>query len=170
MVGAMVTVRLPPDPPRLIADSGTRAALVLAAVTTSPAAGVSASDTVNPTAPVTPFSATVWFDTDEICGGVFAGGGGGEFGGGGTVTVNVSVSINPPPSVTVRVIDAVPVSPMAGVIVTVRLPPVPPRVIADCGNRVVLVLDAVTTSPVAGVSASDTVNPTAPEVPFSATV
>ena len=69
------------------------------------------SATVNGIGPVEPFGGMNRFFTSEIDGGVFGGGGGGaEEAEEAAVTVrtNVSVAVNPPASVTVRVMVAVP--------------------------------------------------------------
>src|SRR5690606_7116262 len=86
-----------------------------------------------------------------------------------TVRRNVSVAARDP-SLTRRVIVAVPLWPAAGLMVTVRDEPLPPRVIAEVGTRVVFDEDAVTTRFCAAVSLSLTVNPRAPVVPPTATV
>ena len=84
----------------------------------------------------------------EIVGGVFTA---------VTVRRNESVALDVP-SLTVTVIVAVPVWPLAGVIVTVRLLALPPKTIFAFGTSVVLEDPPVTTRLEAGVSASPTVN------------
>ena len=56
-----------------------------------------------------------------------------------TVRTKVSLVLNEP-SLTVTVIVAVPLWPLAGVTVTVRLAPLPPKTMLAFGTRVVLLL------------------------------
>lgn len=62
------------------------------------------------------------------------------------------------PSLTVMVIVDVPLTLAPGVMVTVRLPPLPPNTILATGTKVVLLDDALTTRSAGGVSVSSTVN------------
>src|SRR5205814_187749 len=70
-------------------DTGISAGFDEAAVTVRLPAGVSASPTVNGTAPVLVFSGVLRSVTSEIVGAVFGGGGGGDA---GTVLVRVKVA------------------------------------------------------------------------------
>src|SRR6185295_5598935 len=79
-------------------------------------AAVSASPTVKLNAAVGVSSLIVWFAMAVIVGGVFTA---------VTVSKNVSLAVFVP-SLTVTVMVAVPVWPVAGVTVTVRLLPLPP--------------------------------------------
>src|SRR5262249_60599967 len=101
-----VPVRFFSKPPKLTALCAPSLHDALPIFSVRLATGVSASPTVNGSAPVLVFWGIDWLVTSEIVGGVFGGGGGG----GGTVPVstNVSLADSPPPSVTVRVIVAVP--------------------------------------------------------------
>ena len=65
-----------------------------------------------------------------------------------TVSVNELVAVLPAASRTTRLIVAVPNCPVAGVTVTVRLPPMPPSTMLASGSSVVLPEVAVTVSPV----------------------
>ena len=66
------------------------------------------------------------------------------------------------PSLTVRVILVVPVCPGAGVIVTVRLDPLPPKTMFAFGTSVTFVEVPFTVRLAAAVSASPTVNASGP--------
>lgn len=85
-----------------------------------------------------------------------------------TWTWNSDVAVSPPPSVTVRVIRAVPVCSRAGVRAMVRLAPLPPSTRAASGTRAALSELAVTISAVATVSASPTVKAVAGRAVFLA--
>src|SRR5215469_15242462 len=78
----------------------------------------------------------------------------------GTTTFSrkLVLAVAPPPSVTVSVTDAVPVWFGAGVSVTVRLEPLPPRTMLALGSKVAFEDTPATTRFVAGVSRSPTVN------------
>src|SRR5215469_6647461 len=78
---------------------------------------------------------------------------------GGTTTVNrkLVLAVAPPPSVTVNVTAATPLWSGAGVSVTVRLEPLPPRTMLALGSKVVLDDTPVTRRLVPGVSRSPTV-------------
>src|SRR3989442_14584593 len=91
-----------------------------------------------------------------IVGGVF---------GGLTVSVNGSLAVRLP-SLTVTVITALPVWPAAGVTVTVRLAPLPPKTMFAFGTRVVFPELPLTTRLAAAVSASPTVNASGQVAPF----
>ena len=91
------------------------------------AAGVSTSPTVNASAPVAVSSAVVWSATSLIVGGSFT-----------AVTVSDERVASPSsvPSLTVTVIVAVPLWFAAGVTVTVRLAPLPPKTMFASGTSV----------------------------------
>ena len=74
-----------------------------------------------------------------------------------TVSKKLVLAVAPPPSVTVRVTVDVPVWFGAGVSVTVRLEPLPPKKMFAFGSKVMFDDTAVTTRLVAGVSRSPTV-------------
>src|SRR5205814_459760 len=116
--GVTVTVRVAPVPVTATFPSGTRAGLSDRAVTVNWSAGDSVSPTVTVSGLIGVPTTTDWLGTVVIVGGVFA----------ATLTVNVSVAGTPNWSRTVRVTVAVPLAPRAGVRVTVRSAPVPPRV------------------------------------------
>ena len=82
----------------------------------------------------------------------------------------MSVAVAPPASVTVSVTVAVPHCPAAGVTVTVRLAPDPPRAIPAVGSRVRFEETAVTVRSAARVSASPTVKLIGPDEPPVGTV
>ncbi len=77
-----------------------------------------------------------------------------------TVSTNISLAVNPPASVTVIVIFDVPVWFAAGVIVKVRLTPVPPKTIFAFGTKVKLDETADMVKLPAAVSRSPTVTAT----------
>ena len=83
-----------------------------------------------------------------------------------TVRTNESLSVSAP-SLTVTVMVDVPVTPVAGVTVTVRLPPEPPNTTFATGTSVVLLLAALNVRLPAAVSASSTVKPIAGVAVFS---
>ncbi len=80
--------------------------------------------------------------------------------GGLTVNKKLVLAVREP-SLTVRVIVALPVRPVAGVTVTVRLVPLPPRTMLAVGTRVGLEDPRETVKFVAEVWVSPTVNPNA---------
>jgi hypothetical protein len=121
-----VTVRFAPEPPKTILALGTKAVFELPLVRARLAGAVSASPMLKLSAAVALSSLIIWSGISEMLGGVFAG---------ETVTTNVSDAINTP-SLTVTVIVAAPVWPGAGVTVTERLAPVPPKTIFTSGTRV----------------------------------
>ena len=147
--GVTVTVRSAPLPPRTTFASGTSAWLLLVAVTVNAVADVSASPTVNASAPVVVSSLMVWSPIVLMVGGAF------------TVSTKVSAAVSAP-SLTVTVIVAVPVLPAAGVTVRVRFAPLPPKRMLASGTRVWLLLLPVTVSDPAAVSMSPTVKVIAP--------
>src|SRR5438034_11110733 len=71
-----------------------------------------------------------------------------------TESVKVWLAVPPSASVTVMVTSAVPDWPAAGVSVTVRLPPLPPKVMLALGNSVGLLDAADNSKDPAAVSAS----------------
>ena len=84
-----------------------------------------------------------------------------------TVTVKVSVAVPPLPSETVRVMVALPVWLAAGVMVTVRLAPLPLMTILPLGISVVLLELPVSVSELAAVSVSPMVTASAEVAPPS---
>ena len=74
-----------------------------------------------------------------------------------TATVKEVDAVAPSPSVTVSVMVAFPYCPAAGVTVTVRLAPLPPRAMLLTGTRLVLEEAAATVRLAAAVSTSPTV-------------
>src|SRR5882672_4460474 len=92
----------------------------------------------------------------EIVGGVFTA---------LTVSVKVSLAVSVP-SLTVTVTVVVPLWPAAGVAVTVRLEPLPPKTMLAFGRRVVLEEEPLTVRLAAAVSASPTVKLSGPAAPF----
>src|SRR2546426_11142619 len=78
-----------------------------------------------------------------------------------TVSTKVSLALNDP-SVTVAEIVAVPLCPAAGLTVTVRLDPDPPKTMLLVGTSVELDEDALICRLAAAVSASPTVKPIGP--------
>jgi len=87
-----------------------------------------------------------------------------------TVSTNVSLAVPPSPSVTVTVMVAVPNWSAAGVTVTVRLAPLPPKTMFPLGTNIVFdeVPDSVRLP--TAVSLSPIVNASAPVFPSSAIV
>src|SRR5467141_842228 len=75
-----------------------------------------------------------------------------------TVRTKFVLAVAPPPSVTVRVIVALPLCPPVGLIVNVRLDPLPPKTILALGTNAGLEDWPETIRLAAGVSASLTVN------------
>jgi hypothetical protein len=73
-----------------------------------------------------------------------------------TVSKKVSLALSDP-SLTVTVIVAVPLWPLAGVTVTVRLDPLPPKTMFAFGTKVVLLLLPLTLNEPAAVWVSPTV-------------
>ena len=129
-----MTVRLAPLPPMTTAALGISDVLLLVRVTVSRLAALSASPTVKARPAVEPSSLMVWFAMFVMVGASLTA---------LTVTVNVSVAVREP-SLTVRVIVAVPLEFATGVAVTVRLAPLPPRTTPASGNSVVFELVRVT--------------------------
>ena len=150
--GVTVTVRFAPVPPKTMLATGTRVELVVAPVSVRLPAAVSASPTVTASAPVPVSSGTVCGPSAEIVGAVL-----------GPVTVSRKlVEAVAWLSLTVTVIVAVPVWFGAGVTVTVRLAPVPPKTMLATGTRVELVVAPVSVRLPAAVSASPTVSANGP--------
>ena len=150
--GVTVTVRFAVLPPSTTFAVGTRVVFDEVRVTVRLPAAVSASPMVKAIAPVLESSLIVRFEMLEIVGAEFTA---------LTVTTNVSLAVSEP-SLTVTVIVAEPVCPLAGVTVTVRLAPEPPRTTFAVGTSVVFDEDRVTVRLAAVVSMSPTVNASAP--------
>jgi len=74
-----------------------------------------------------------------------------------TVSIKLSDAVNVP-SLTVTVMAVVPVAPAAGVTVTVRFAPLPPKTIFPFGTNATLVELPLNVRLVTGVSGSPTVN------------
>src|SRR4051812_41970243 len=84
-----------------------------------------------------------------------------------TVSTKLSEALPPLPSLTVMVIVVVPVWFAAGVMVTVRLAPLPPKLMLALGTSVVLDEDPASVRLAAGVWASPTVKGIVPvPIPF----
>ena len=92
-------------------------------------AAVSTSPTVKAIASMVVSSLMVWLAILPIVGGSLTG---------VTTRVNVLLAVAPSPSVTITVIVLVPYWLRAGVTVTVRLPPLPPKTMFPTGTRFVL--------------------------------
>jgi hypothetical protein len=148
--GVTVTVRLAPEPPKSIFPFGTKVVSVDTAHSVRFAAGVSASLTVNGSGAVDWPTETVWAGIVEIVGAVFTGNA-------DTVNKNPLLVVFVP-SLTFSVMVAEPVRPAAGVTVTVRLAPEPPKTIFAVGTSVVDEDVAETVRLAATVSASPMVN------------
>ena len=125
VAGVTVTVRLSLLPPNTILALGIRSGFEEAPVRRSEAAAVSASPIVKLIGPRTVSCRIVWPLMAEIVGGVLTV---------LTVRVNVVALVNWP-SLTRMVMMADPVSPAAGVIVTVRFVPVPLKTMLLFGTR-----------------------------------
>src|SRR5436190_4166089 len=147
--GATDTVRFAPDPPKVILPVGTRTGFEEPLLKLRPPAAVSRSPTVKFKGPVLVSSLIAWSAMVEMVGGVLPG----AF----TVSTKVSLALAEP-SVTVTVIVAVPVWPLPGVTVTVRLGPLPPNTIFPFGTRAVFDELPLTVRLAAAVSASPMVN------------
>ena len=87
-----------------------------------------------------------------------------------TVTWKVALALLPAPSVTVKVMAAVPDWLVVGIRLTVRFDPLPPRTIRETGIRAGLDEARLTTRFAAGVSASPTVKESKPLAAFCANV
>lgn len=140
--GVTVTVREAPAPPKTIFATGTRVMLLDAPVNVSEATVVRSSPTVKDSADVDDPVLIVCAATVEIVGGAF------------TVRMKLVDAVNPPPSVTVMVMVAVPFSPLVGVTVTVRDPADPPKTICAVGTSVVLLDEQDTVNAVNAVRSS----------------
>ena len=149
--GVAVSVRLAPLPPRMRAELGMSAGLEEVAVTVSVPAADSRSPTVNASAAVGVSSAVVVSIRPEIVGASFTG-----------VTVRTKVAfVVTVPSLTATVMVAVPDWFAAGVAVSVRLAPLPPRTRLPFGTRAGFDDVALTVRLPTSVSASPTVKPRA---------
>ena len=126
VAGVTVKVRLAPLPPRTMLPFGTNVGLDEEPLTTRLAAVVSTSPIARPIGPVDVPWLMVLSARFEIVGASFT-----AF----TVSKNVSLALNNP-SLTVTVIVAVPDWLAAGVTVTVRLAPLPPKTILLTGTKV----------------------------------
>lgn len=151
-LGVTVTVRLAPLPPRTIAESGTSAVFEEIAETTRRDAAVWVSPMMNGIGPVEERDSTVREAGVVTVGGRFFG-----------VTVRAKArEVVSAPSETWTVMVADPDRVPAGVTVTVRLAPLPPKTIAERGTSVVFEEEPVTTSREAAVCVSPMVNAIAP--------
>src|SRR3989442_10137918 len=135
----MVTERLDPIPAKTILLLGTSAGLDEAPLSTRLAASVSRSPTVKLIGPVELSCGMLWSEMFEIVGGSFRG---------VTVSVNVLVAVKAR-SLTTTEMLALPNLLAAGVNVTVRLAPPPPKTIALLGASVRLEELADSISPAA---------------------
>lgn len=145
--GVIVTVRLAPVPCKLIAALGTKVKLDDVAVTANKLTAVSASPIVNAIALVGVLSGVDCGPMALMVGGLFP------------ITVNTKLlDAVLTPSLTVIVIVVVPVSPAVGVIVTFRLPPLPPNSMFAFATNVAFDEVADSVKEPAGVSVSATVN------------
>ena len=140
---------------------GTKAGLEEVPLTVRLEAGVSASPTVKPIGPVDVPCTMVLFGMSDMTGG--------ELPEGLTVNTNVVLDASEP-SLTLTVTVAVPNLSAAGVAVTVRLDPLPPKIRLLSGNRVGLDEEPVTRRLSALVSASPTVKGIGPVDEFSVIV
>ena len=133
--GVRVTVRLKPEPPKTILETGKRAGLLEAALTSRLVAAVSTSLKVKPRAAELPSSLTTWSAMAEMVGASFTG---------VTVKRKLVEAVPPTPSLTVRLIRVVPLWLVAGLIKRARLVPLPPRVMLALGTSKRLVEVALT--------------------------
>ena len=147
--GVRARARLVPVPPRRMLVLGTSPGFDVLAVTVRFAAGVSTSRTVKGNRMVVLSSLMVWFAGGEISGRSFTG-----------LTVRLNVRLLRPKlvSFTNTVMDAIPLSFVAGVMVTVRLLPVPPKPMFALGTRSGFEDRPDKFSKLAGVTESPTVN------------
>src|SRR6266516_4115978 len=123
--GVTVTVRLLPLPPKTMFPSGTSVGLDEIPLNIKLPAAVSASPTVNPIGPTAAPAAVLWFAMLEMVGVSFI-----AF----TVNTKLSLALNCP-SLTVTVIVAVPLWFDAGLTVTVRFAPEPPKPMLPFGTN-----------------------------------
>ena len=157
--GVTVTVRSAPLPPKAMFALGTRAVLLLPAVRVKADSAVSASPTVNAIAPVLAPTKTVWSGMLLIVGTWLF-----------WATVKMKLlSVVSSPSLTVSVMVAMPVWSAAGVTMTVRFAPLPPKTMFASGMRVVSLLLAPMVSESADVSTSPMVKAIAPVAEFAVT-
>src|SRR4051812_33164838 len=145
-VGLPVTVRLAPLPPNVIPEFGTSVALLELPLSVRLPAVVSASPTVKLIGPTVVPAVVVWLGMLEIVGAVLV------TGAALTVSVKLRLAVVVP-SFTVRLTVAVPVWPAAAFTVTVRVPPLPPRVMLPLGTSVVLLDEELSVRLPAAVSA-----------------
>src|SRR6266566_4240848 len=125
--GVTVTVRFAPEPPKTMLATGTKVGLEEAPETTRLPTAVCASPTVKAIAAVAVFWLVDRSAMLEIVGAVLA----------VALTVNTKLSLAVRlPSLTVTVMVAVPVWLRAGVTVTVRLAPEPPKTMLPAGTKV----------------------------------
>ena len=128
LTGVRVTVRFAPLPPKTMLASGTNAALLEVPVTVKAATGLSRSAMVNAMAPVGVFSGVVWSFILVIVGGsLFA----------FTVKTKLIDAVADPSDTVIVMVD-VPLWLPAGVIITVRLAPVPLKTMLASGTTVAL--------------------------------
>ena len=159
VAGVIVIVRFVPDPPKTMLVLGTSVVFDEVPVTLRFAGAVSASPTVKPIGPTTVLTAVAWFGILEMVGGVL---------GVEPLTVRRKLELAVAlPSFTVTVIVAVPVCPVAGVTVTVRFAPEPPKTILALGTRVEFDEDPLSVRFPVAVSASPTVKPMGPVEVFT---
>ena len=147
--GVTVRARLVPVPPRRMFALGTSPGFEEKAVTARFAAGDSTSRTVKGSTPVAPPSSMVWFAGGEIRGRSFTG---------LTVRMKVRLAIPKLVSCTNTVMEAVPLWFVAGVMMIVRLLPLPPKTRFALGTRFVFDDRPDNVSSVAGVAESPTMN------------
>jgi len=152
--GVTVTVRFAPLPPRTMFAVGTRVVEEEVFVRVRFAAEVCASPIVNGIAAVAWPEVTVCAPIEEMVGAVLVGTEA------WTVSVNALLVVFVP-SLTETVMSAAPFRPAAGVTVTVRLDPEPPKTICEFGTSVVSEELPETVRLPAGVSASATVKASA---------
>jgi len=143
--GVMVTVGLAPEPPKEIPVVGTRGVLLDVAESVSEPAAVSTSPMVKAIAGVAVFTLIIWLEMAVMVGASLTA---------VTARVNVRLVTAAFPSVTEMVIAALPLRLAAGVILTLRLAPEPPKEIPVVGTRVVLEDEPLTVKLAAGVSTS----------------
>jgi hypothetical protein len=146
--GVTVTVRFAPVPPNTMFAFGTSVVLLEEPLTVKEPVDVSKSPTVNESVLVAVFMFVDVFTISLMVGASLTA---------LTVKTNVSEAVNVP-SLTVTVIVAEPFKFATGVIVTVRLAPVPPNTMFAFGTNVVSLDEPLTVKEPAAVSKSPTVN------------
>jgi hypothetical protein len=149
--GVTVTVRLAPEPPNTMFAFGTNVVSLEEPLTVNDVAAVSTSPTVNEIALVAVSSFVDCAAMSLMVGASLTA---------VTVSTNVSVAVNVP-SLTVTVIVAVPLKFAAGVTVTVRLAPEPPKIMFALGTNVVSLEEPLIVNEATVVSISSTVNESA---------